>query len=191
MFYFCILSFFLQVIGPSEGKIYEYMYIFTFLRRILCRKCTRKLKTKNGAKTRYQVNFFGKKLGISWLDHRFIFSFFFLISPTPKKVKIYCAPPYCIKLETALEMGSTAKVDDILNCCFCHFNYDLNWYCYFDCDFNCNYDHNFGFDFDLDFNMKGWYRIEDNRFSFDGDGIRFGLLSWIRVINCTIHVWKL
>ena len=85
--------FFLQVIGPSEGKIYEFMYIFTFLRRILHRKCTRKLKTKNGAKNRYQVNFFRKKFrNLLIRPYTFIFSVFVLFLLPEKKPKFIVHP---------------------------------------------------------------------------------------------------
>ena len=85
--------FFLQVIGPSEGKIYEFMYIFTFLRRILRRKCTRKLKTKNGAKNRYQVNFFRKKFGNLLIrPYTFILQVFVLFLLPEKKPKFLTHP---------------------------------------------------------------------------------------------------
>merc|ERR1712115_139587 len=85
--------FFLQVMGPSEGKIYEFMYIFTFLRRILGRICTRKLKTKNGAKNRYQVNFFQKKFrNLLIRPYTFIFSVFVLFLLPEKKAKFLTHP---------------------------------------------------------------------------------------------------
>ena len=81
-----------------------------------------------------------------------------------------------IELETASGTGLTTKADNIFNCCCYHFDYDLNWYCYFhfDCDFNgnCYCNCNFDFDFNLDRNTNGCYRIEDDRFSFDRDGMR-------------------
>ena len=94
--------FFLQVIGPSEGKIYEFMYIFTFLRRILGRICTRKLKTKNGAKNRYQVNFFRKKFGNLLIrPYTFILSVFVLFLLPEKKAKLIVHPltSICVHLD--------------------------------------------------------------------------------------------
>ena len=89
--------FFLQVIGPSEGKIYEFMYIFTFLRRTLRRKCTRKLKTKNGAKNRYQVNFFRKKFGNLLIrPYTFILQVFVLFLLPEKKPKFIVHPLTCV-----------------------------------------------------------------------------------------------
>ena len=100
--------FFLQVIGPSEGKIYEFMYIFTFLRRTLRRKCTRKLKTKNGAKNRYQVNFFRKKFGNLLIrPYTFIFSVFVLFLLPEKKPKFIVHPPYLEKFGER-KFGETA-----------------------------------------------------------------------------------
>ena len=85
--------FFQQVIGPSEGEIYELMYIFTFLRRILRRKYTRKLKIKNGAKNRYQVNFFRKKFGNLLIrPYTFILQVFVLFLLPEKKPKFIVHP---------------------------------------------------------------------------------------------------
>ena len=94
--------FFLQVIGPSEGKIYEFMYIFTFLRRILGRICTRKLKTKDGAKNRYQVNFFRKKFGNLLIrPYTFILQVFVLFLLPEKKAK-FLTHPLTGKIEAKL-----------------------------------------------------------------------------------------
>ena len=69
------------------------MYIFTFLRRILRRKCTRKLKTKNGAKNRYQVNFFRKKFGNLLIrPYTFILQVFVLFLLPEKKPKFIVHP---------------------------------------------------------------------------------------------------